>query len=232
MNVGPRRIRPGTSPPPNDLPTDVGVSCPATGQRRPRPESDRPNVGLERPVDVVDTQLEDGQPHAPPGTDGAIIGRPFGRGHIVFDEERRQIRPEGRLGGQPPPDDVAISSSALTRDGFGECGSGGPESRDIGIEIVARHRPGREPTAGVEGSERRCPHPRCRREVTIEYADQFDVGVAEPDEPVERAEPVMPPTAARLQPEAIAKLVGGRVRVVDRDDEVVDPGQHGARMTA
>ena len=65
-----------------------------------------------------------------------------------------------------------------------------------------------------------------RGQVPVEHADQLEIGVAEPDEPIERPERLVPAATAGRQPEPLLEHGGGIVRIVDGDDEVVDGQEH------
>ena len=97
-------------------------------------------------------------------------------------------------------------------------------------EIVGGDRPRREAAAGLERPERRRADPRARRRRAVEHADELEIAVAQPDQPVERPEPVVAAAAAGRQPELRLELRRRGVRVRDRDDQVVDPEEHRPRM--
>ena len=164
------------------------------------------------------------------GALGAVGRRPFGCGRIVLDEERRAITVQWLRRGQAPPDDASVGTDPFAIDRLGEGRAPIAEPRDVGREIVAGDRPCREAAAGLERPERRRADPRARRRRAVEHADELEIAVAEPDQPVERPEPVVAAAAAGRQPELRLELRRGGVRVRDRDDQVVDPEEHRRSM--
>ena len=224
-----RGLGPGTHrPDPDDLPPDVRVARPAALQRRPEPEPDRLQEPERRAGDVPDADLECRQPCRLGGPGRPFRGGPFRARRVVLDEERRTVGLEVRCGGEPPRHDPAIRPLPLARLDRPERRATRPKVGRIPGDVVGRDRPGRQPRPGlgVEHAQRRPPDPRLAGQFAVERADQFQIGVAEPDQPVERSESVVPATSARRQPERRRQLCGRVVRVGHGDHEVVDADEH------
>ena len=122
-------------------------------------ETDRAQVRLARPIEIVDTELEDVESGGSRGTLGALGRRPFGRRRIVLDEERRTITVQWLRRGQAPSDDASVGTNPFAIDRLGEGRAPIAEPRDVGREIVAGDRPCREAAAGLERPERRRADP-------------------------------------------------------------------------
>ena len=168
----------------------------------------------------------------PIGPGRAVDGRPFRSARVVLDEERRQTQVEARCRSQPPADDLAIGTAALTGGRFRQVGSTGAKIADIVVDGVGRDRPRRETAAMFQRAERRGADPRGRRKLGVEDADQFEIGVAEPDEAVVGPERLMTPTAPGRKPETPRQVGHGGVRVRDGDDEMVDTLEHRCSVRA
>lgn len=67
-------------------------------------------------------------------------------------------------------------------------------------------------------------------EVGVRHAHQFKIGVAEPDQPVERSEARVPAAAAGRQPHFGGDEVRGGIRIANGDDEMVDAEEHGRNV--
>jgi hypothetical protein len=212
------------------LHADVRVARAATAERRSEAEADGAQERLARAVQIIDPELEDGQAGWSRGALVALGPRPFGRGRIVLDEERRTITVQWLRRGQAPADHTPVGTNPFAIDRLGHGRAAFAEARDIGREIVAGDGPCREAAASVQRPERRRADPRARRRHAVEHADKLQVGVTQPDEPVERPEPVVAATATGRQPELPLELGHGGVRIRDRDDEVVDPDEHRPSM--
>lgn len=143
----------------DELRADVGVAPPTTSERRSEPEADRSKEPLQRAVRVVDGQLEDGQPCRDVRPCCSVRGCPFRGGRVVLDEERRPIRTESRGGCQAPADGRAVRADPFSADRGGKVGAPVAESRHVLVDVVGLDRPGRQPTAGLEGVEGRRTHP-------------------------------------------------------------------------
>ena len=185
---------------------DVRVARAAAAERRSEPEADRAQERLARPIEIFDAELEDVESGGSRGALGAVGRRPFGRGRIVLDEERRAITVQWLRRGQAPPDDASVGTNPFAIDRLGEGRAPIAEPRDVGGEIVAGDRPGREAAAGLQRPERRRADPRARRRRAVEHADELEIAVAQPDQPVERPEPVVAAAAAGRQPELRLEL--------------------------
>ena len=122
---------------------------------------------------------------------------------IVLDEEWRSRRLELRRRGESPADDRAIGPAPFAGDRFGDVRAPGLEAGDVIVDRVGRDGPRREPAAGVERAQRRRADPRGRGEVPVEHTDQLEIGVAEPDEPIERPERLVPAATPGRQPEPL-----------------------------
>ncbi len=223
------------------VPSRVGRSrtrcVPMSASRAPPPLSDgrkrRPTVRRNDwlvTIEVFDAELEDVESGWSRGALGAVGRRPFGRGRIVLDEERRAIMAQRLRRGQAPPDDAPVGTNPFAIDRLGEGRAPVAERRDVGGEIVAGDRPCREAAACLERSKRRRADPRARGRRAVEHADELQVAVTQPDQPVERPEPVVAAATAGCQPEPRLELRRCGVRVRDRDDEVVDPEEHRRSM--
>ena len=126
-------------------------------------------------------------------------------------------------------DDAAIRSLSLARlrPGRGRNLPSRSRATSASMSSVAIAQVARPCPASIRG--RRASAARSTTSAArsaVEDADQLEVGVAEPDQPVERPEPVVPSAPARRQPERRRQLRGRRVRVGDGDHEVVDAGEH------
>jgi methylglutaconyl-CoA hydratase len=227
MDRGGRCVTGPGRPEPDDLAAEVRIPGAAAGQRRPEPEPDGSKEGLHRHVRVVDRDFQDGQSRRFPRSRRALVRSPLGGRRVVLDEERRSIRAQAARRGQAPADDRAVGSPTFAGDRFAEVGARGSKRGDVVVDGVGRDRPGRETSAAIEGAKRRRADPGARRQVAVEHADQFQVGVGEPDQAIERAERLVTSTAAGGEPEMCLDLVRGVVRVGDGDDEVVDGAKHG-----
>ena len=156
---------------------------------------------------------------------------PLGGSRVVLDEERRRSGPSSRGCRQPPADDRPVRSRRSPS--MAPKSAPRPQSGDVAVDVVGRDGPGREPAAGIQGSHGRCADPRALREVPVEDADQLEVRVAQPDQPVEcaRARRAGRRRPAR-RPTSRSRSADGRVRVRAGDDEMVDAEQHRPRMHA
>ena len=111
---------------PDPLHADVRVARAATAERRPEPEAYRAQERLARPIEIVDTELEDVESGGSRGALGAVGGRPFGRGRIVLDEERRAIPVQRLRRRQAPSDDAPVGTNPFAIDRLREASSRAP----------------------------------------------------------------------------------------------------------
>ena len=144
----------------------------------------------------------------------------------MLDEERRSIRVEPRRRRQLPSNEALVGSCPLAGDRSRQVGAACPERGHLRLDVVGGEGQRGEPAASLKRSKRRRAEPGVARERRIEDPDHLEIRVAEPDEPVERAERVVAAAAAGRQAEPMLQLGGGRVRIRDRDDEVVDAEEH------
>ncbi len=190
---------------------------------------------------VPDRDLQPGEPDAPAhrvAERGSLRHRgiaPLGTAVLVLDQERRlgpfPVRSSGLRERGDPAHDLAVGADPLTRDGHPDRGTGRSQPCRLRADVVDRDRECRQPfpalvqqgQGGPADGERGRQHHR-----PVEHADQLEVAVAEEGEPVERPAMVVPAAAGEHQPEVTLDGGRGRIRVPDRDDEVIDPQQHRA----
>ena len=144
----------------------------------------------------------------------------------MLDQERRSGRPQGAADRQTPADHAAVGANALARQRVAKAGTVGAELSDVGIDRVRGDRPGREAAPALERGDRRSTEPGSRRDVALGDRDKLDVAVAEPCQPVLRAQSRMPSTAPRRQTHQSFELVCRSVQVADGDDQMVNSKQH------
>ena len=150
------------------LRADVRVPRAAAAERRSEAEADGAQERLARPIEIVETELEDVESGVSRGTVGAVGWRPFGCARIVLDEEWRTITVQRLRRGQAPPGDAPVGTNAFAVDRLGEGRAPTAEPRDIGREIVSGDRPCREAAAGLERPDCRGADPRARRRRAVE----------------------------------------------------------------
>src|SRR3989337_2790164 len=117
----------------------------------------------------------------------------------MLDEEGRLGRPEEARRREPPADDGPVGAPPFAGDRVAEIGAGGAERGQIGPERVGRDRPGYEPATHLEHPHSRHTDPRPLGERPLEDPDELEVGVTEPDKPVEGPERVVPAAAGRRE---------------------------------
>ena len=152
----------------------------------------------------------------------------------MLDEERRTVGLERRGRGESPGDDPVIRSSPFAHPCGAQVRAGRPKPVKVGLEVIGGDGPGREACARgrCEDGERGLPDPRLAGETRVEHADQFEVRVAEPEQPVVRAESIVSPAATRREPERCRKVCGRSIRIGHGDDEMVDADEHRESVAA
>lgn len=166
----------------------------------------------------------------PRGPGDALTQRPFGGGLVMLDEEWRTARAKLARDGEPPANDGPVRAHTLAGHRFGETCAAGVQAQDVTLDIVGRDGPRRQSTAGIQSADYRRSDPRALGQRPIEHADQFEIRVAQPDQPIEGPERRMPATARSPQPQVALETRGRRIGVRAGDDEMVDPEEHAPRM--
>ncbi len=126
---------------------------------------------------------------------------------------------------------AAERPSALSVDRRRQVRAPGVQPGDVLIDRVRREGPRREPTSPIDRTERWRTDPRSGGEFAVEDADQLEVGIPEPDDPVVRPERFVAFATARCQPDRPFEVGSRRIRIRAGDNEVVDPGEHGASLS-
>ena len=142
---------------------------------------------------------------------------PLGTRKLVLDQERRPIGGERRSRRHVPADNPAVRTNPLPGHGIADRRTSGAKRRHLAVRVVRRDCPRHQ--AGrpcVERGQRGGPDRVRRRECPVPHADQLEVRVAEEDEPVERAGPLVTAATGRGKPERRLEVRRGRIRMRPR----------------
>src|ERR1019366_2299040 len=157
---------------------------------------------------------------------------PFSGGHVVLNQEWRFKRAErGRLG-QHPAHDPAVGPDSLARDWIAQIRASRAELIHLLADALGRGGPHRETAAGLGSADDRPAHPAGLGQLSRLDPDQLDEAVAQPDQPVEGPERGVPAGPGRLQPELGFDCGGSGLRVLARNQDVVNRVGHGSSLAA
>ncbi len=150
----------------------------------------------------------------------------------MLDEERQAQRPDRVGQRRAPADHLAIRSAPLAWRRVVVRSAELAQPRHVAIDVVRGDRKRSQPlVAGLEQRQRRRPDPPAAGEVRIEHAHQFEIGIAEEDQPVERAVALVATAAPGLDAKLARQPLRAGVRIACGDDEMVDAQQHPASVS-
>ena len=103
-------------------------------------------------------------------------------------------------------------------------------ARSASAPSVATAYETRPDVPGVKGLGDRARDGPIRGQGAVEEADELDIGVAEPGQPVVRAPQRVPAAAGALDARGPFQLGSGGFRVRDRNDQVIETEEHRASL--